>query len=157
VKQRRLLKRMTLLVIAELLQSDRPRTHRQLADAASVSSRALSQILKRLRSEGWLTHDMKPGFEAPRTRGSRRRFRLTPEGRRDAKRALQKQGRLAGGKWCLNEGGEIPMRVQQPRRSPIDVARRYLSTARHFECKDLMDGGCRRRLHNVSRHYRRTS
>ena len=131
VKQRRLLKRTTLLVIAELLQSDRPRTHRQLAEAASVSSCGLSQILKRLRKQGWLAPDLKPGFEVPQGRSSRRRYRLTPQGRREAKLALQKQGRLAGGKWCLNEGVEIPMRTPEPRRSPLDAARRFLAAPWH--------------------------
>jgi DNA-binding MarR family transcriptional regulator len=131
VKQRRLLKRTTLLVIAELLQSDRPRTHRQLAEVTSVSSCGLSQILKRLRKQGWLAPDLRPGFDVPQGRSSRRRYRLTPQGRREAKLALQKQGRLAGGKWCLNEGAVIPMRAPESRRSPLDAARRFLAAPWH--------------------------
>jgi hypothetical protein len=51
--------------------------------------------------------------------GRRRRYRLTLEGRCEAKLASQKQGRLAGGKGCHNEGVEIPMRAPEPRRSPL--------------------------------------
>jgi DNA-binding MarR family transcriptional regulator len=130
MKQRRLLRRTTLLVIAELLQADRPRMHRELAEAGGITSGELSQILKRFAKDGWLASDLKPGYEPAQGNRSRRRHRLTPHGRREAKRALQKQGRLVGGKWCLNEGDEIPVRTPEPRRSPLDAARRFLADPR---------------------------
>ncbi len=132
MKQRRLLKRTTLLVIAELLQADRPRTHRELAEAAAITSSDLSQILKRFGKDGWLARDLKPGYEPAGGNRSRRRHRLTSQGRREAKRTLQKQGRLVGGKWCLNEGGEIPARTPVPWRSPLDAARRFFNGPRHL-------------------------
>jgi DNA-binding MarR family transcriptional regulator len=132
MKQRRLLKRTTLVVIAELLEADRPRTHRELAAAAGITSSDLSQILKRFAKDGWLASDLKPGYEPAGDSRARRRHRLTPQGRREAKRALQKQGRLIGGRWCLNEGGEIPVRTPEPRRSPLDAARRFINGSRHL-------------------------
>ena len=131
MKQRRLLKRTTLVVIAELWEADRPRTHRELAAAAGISSSDLSQILKRFGKDGWLASDLKPGYEPAGANRARRRHRLTPQGRREAKRALQKQGRLVGGKWCLNEGDETPARTPDRRRSRLDVARRLMVDPRH--------------------------
>jgi len=132
MKQRRLLKRTTLVVIAELLEADRPRTHRELAAAAAITSSDLSQILKRCGKDGWLASDLKPGYELAEGNRSRRRHRLTPQGRREAKRALQKQGRLIGGRWCLNDGGEIPTRTPELHRSPLDAARRFIGGPRHL-------------------------
>jgi DNA-binding MarR family transcriptional regulator len=131
MKQRRLLKRTTLVVIAELLEADRPRTHRELATAAAITSCDLSQILKRFGKDGWLASDLRPGYEPAGGNRARRRHRLTPQGRREAKRALEKQGRLVGGKWCLNEGDEIPARTPDRQRSPLDAARRFMVAPRH--------------------------
>jgi DNA-binding MarR family transcriptional regulator len=130
MKQRRLLKRTTLVVIAELWEADRPRTHRELAAAAGITSSDLSQILKRFGKDGWLASDLKPGYEPAGGNRARPRHRLTPQGRRKAKRALQKQGRLVGGKWCLNDGGEIPTRTREAHRSPLDAARRFIGGPR---------------------------
>jgi DNA-binding MarR family transcriptional regulator len=131
MKQRRLLKRTTLTVIAELLQADRPQAHRDLAQVAGITSSDLSQILKRFAKDGWLASDLKPGYEPAGGKRHRRRYRLTPQGRREGKRALQKQGQLVGGKWCLNEGGEIPVRRPEPQRSPLAASRRFLDAPRY--------------------------
>jgi len=44
---------------------------------------------------------------------------------------LQKQGRLAGGKLQLNETGEIPFRMPEPRRASHDAVRRFLNAMRN--------------------------
>ncbi len=105
MKQKRVLKRMTLLVIAEILDTQRPLTSRAVADATAISPRHVRQILKRLSNWGWLERDLKPGQEG--RRGTRQRYRITSKGRNEGRGAMLRQGRLIGGKWHIHELREL--------------------------------------------------
>ena len=118
MKRTRVRKRTTLKVIEKVLVARRPFTSSDLADATGLSVSKVGQILKRLVNEGWLIRAQKHANEPALAVGGRPRFRLTTKGAREARSALQKQGTLVGGKWQLNEGGEIPVPTSS-RRLPV--------------------------------------
>ncbi len=116
MKQKRVLKRMTLLVIAEILETQRPLTSRAVAEATKITPRNVRQILKRLSNWGWLARDLKPGQEVKR--GAKQRYRLTPKGRNDGRAALLRQGTFVGGRWEIGGAEDAPQRSSIIRRLP---------------------------------------
>jgi DNA-binding PadR family transcriptional regulator len=100
-----MLKKTTLLVIAEVLETQRPLTSRGVTEATRITPRNVRQILKRLSNWGWLEWDLKPGQEA--RRGARRRYRLTSKGRNEGRGVMLRQGRLIGGKWHIQDLREL--------------------------------------------------
>jgi DNA-binding MarR family transcriptional regulator len=101
VKQRRVMKRTTLLVIAQILKADRPLTSQDVIAATGLVPSEVRQIMKRLTNEGWLLREIMPGQMRAR------RYRLTSQGRREGRDALQRQADLVGGKWRLRETQEM--------------------------------------------------
>jgi DNA-binding MarR family transcriptional regulator len=113
-------KRTTLLVIAQILKADRPLTSQDVIVATELMPSEVRQIMKRLTNEGWLLREVRPG----QTRA--RRYRLTSQGRREGREALQRQADLVGGKWLIRVTREMPPRPQQKpsigcQLAPIDV------------------------------------
>jgi predicted ArsR family transcriptional regulator len=111
VKHKRVLKRMTLLVIAEILDTQRPLTSRAVAEETRITPRDVRQILKRLSNWGWLVRDLKPGQEAKR--GAKQRYRLTAKGRNEGRAALVRQATFVGGR------SQICGVEDAPQRTPI--------------------------------------
>jgi Mn-dependent DtxR family transcriptional regulator len=111
------LKRITLLVIAEILETQRPLTSRAVADETRITPRNVRQILKRLSNWGWLARDLKPGQQAKR--GARQRYRLTAKGRKEGRAALLRQANIVGGKWNICGVEEAPQRTS------VCIADRY--------------------------------
>jgi PadR family transcriptional regulator PadR len=64
----------------------------QLAEASGLASGSIYPILRRLEDEGWITSRWEE-IEAARERRRRRYYRLTGEGRRQARVATAKEAR----------------------------------------------------------------
>jgi len=103
VKQRRELKRMTLLLIAELLRMEGVITSRTVADAAQMDRPDVSQIFRRLSGWGWLAQDVRP--DRKNRRGAKLRYRLTAKGRIEGNEVLRRQASVSGGKWRIDDRG----------------------------------------------------
>ena len=109
MKQKRVLKRMTLLVIAEILQIQHALTSRAVADATQLAPCNVRQIFKRLSSWGWLARDVRPGQET--RRGARQRYRLMPKGRIEGSAALRRQASLVGWDEHTSDAGDLGART----------------------------------------------
>ena len=92
--------RTTLLIMKLIWEAELPPSRPELATASEIGGERLRQLLVRLQKAGLIVSELEPGADA-RARGGRRllRYRLTPKGQRQAKRALQQEATLIAGKW----------------------------------------------------------
>jgi hypothetical protein len=99
------MRRTTLLVIAYILKVDRSLTSQDVIAATKLVPNEVRQIMKRLTNERWLLRELRPGQMRAR------RYRLTSQGRREGREALQRRADLVGGKWRMRETQEILART----------------------------------------------
>ena len=84
--------RTTLLIIKLIWETQLPPSRPELVTASELGGERLRQLLVRLQKAGLIVSELELEVEA-RARGGRRllRYRLTPKGLRQAKRALQQE------------------------------------------------------------------
>jgi DNA-binding MarR family transcriptional regulator len=123
MKQTRLLKKSTLLVIKKFLESGQSLTSAEVSGATEVDAAEVRQILKRLRYDGWLTGEPKQSAGA----GLRRwRYRLTTTGRRDAPKALARQATWTEENgWCVRNDPAPSTPTASPQQVTKAAPRRY--------------------------------